>query len=198
MADRFNCYEMLANEMLEGRDYRIVQEVPPDSIAAIVAPHGGKIESHTSELARIIAEPSFAFYSFLGTLPKKNRDLHVTSHNFDEPIALDLVANVDVVLGIHGMQDRADGVDVCLGGLDAYFVEILADELDAVGIRSLKSGHDFPAMHPKNICNRGRTEAGAQLELSLSLRNALFNSDSRFDRLAFVDSVKRAVNMRIG
>ena len=198
MADQFESFETLAEVMVEGRDYQIVRNFPDGSLAAIVAPHGGKIEPHTSELARMIAEQCFAFYAFEGMLPSGNRNLHVTSHNFDEPIALDLVARVDVVVGIHGMQDRTDGVNVCLGGLDTDLIELLSDELEGVGINSMKTGHDFPARHPSNICNRGRSATGAQLEISSSMRKGLFRPAGKTERATFADCVRRAVFSRIG
>lgn len=198
MADRFSCYKDLVNEMEEGKDFQIVHSFPYGSIAAVVAPHGGKIEKYTSELACIIAGHSFAYYSFEGMLPNNNRDLHITSHNFDEPIALDLVTNVDLVLGIHGMRDRTDGIKVCLGGLDLQLVDHLAEQLTKIDVKNRKTGHDFPAVHPNNICNRGRLGAGAQLELSLSFRNTLFDQGNSAFRLVFAESVRKAMNLRIG
>ena len=198
MADQFINFAKLKEEMTDGRDYRIVHEIPNSSLAAIVAPYGGKIEPHTSGLARLIAGKNFAFYAFEGMLPSGNRRLHITSHNFDEPIALNLIAKVDVVLGIHGMQDRSDNVDVCLGGLDGKLIDHLSDELQNIGINSLKSGHEFLATNRKNICNRGRFTAGGQLELSSLIRNKLFHSGGKNRLATFVDSIRRAILSRLG
>ncbi len=46
----------------------------------------------------------------------------------------------------------------------------LAAALVAADHRAETAGHAYPAIHPDNICNRGATRMGAQLELPHSLR----------------------------
>ena len=70
-------------------------EARPGSHVIAIAPHGGKIEVLTSEIARRIAGSDFSYYSFTGAKPDHNRDLHITSHRFDEPTAVALVAKPD-------------------------------------------------------------------------------------------------------
>jgi phage replication-related protein YjqB (UPF0714/DUF867 family) len=41
-----------------------------------------------------------------------------------------------------------------------------------IGFSCLIDGHRFPGRHPRNICNRGRSGEGVQLELSEGLRKA--------------------------
>ena len=40
----------------------------------------------------------------------------------------------------------------------------------ATGIETRLAGHSYPAVHRRNICNRGRSGAGVQIELTSALR----------------------------
>ena len=46
------------------------------------------------------------------------------------------------------------------------------DHLAQNGFSWLADGHRFPGRDPRNICNRGRSGAGIQIELSEQLRKA--------------------------
>jgi phage replication-related protein YjqB (UPF0714/DUF867 family) len=54
------------------------------SDVCIIAPHGGKIEKWTSEIATALAGDDYNLYLFEGLKRAKNRDLHITSSRFDE------------------------------------------------------------------------------------------------------------------
>ena len=84
--------------------FAIDVEARPESHVIAIAPHGGKIEVLTSEIARRIAGSDFSYYSFTGAKPDHNRDLHITSHRFDEPMAVALVARHQWVVSIHGCR----------------------------------------------------------------------------------------------
>jgi phage replication-related protein YjqB (UPF0714/DUF867 family) len=96
--------------------------------------------------------------------------LHLASHWFDEPRAIDLVSSCDTVIAVHGYA--APGPDVLLGGLNERLKEEVAQALAGIGISCVTDGHCFPGKHPRNICNRGRSGKGLQLELSERLRKA--------------------------
>ncbi|WP_376782030.1 poly-gamma-glutamate hydrolase family protein [Agrobacterium cavarae] len=64
----------------------------PSSVC-VIAPHGGKVERGTSELALAVAGTRLSYYLFEDLKPKGNRDLHVTSSSFNEPQALAVVEN---------------------------------------------------------------------------------------------------------
>ena len=81
-----------------------------DATVAIIAPHGGKIERGTSELARAIGGTDYRIYCFEGTKPNNNRDLHITSTNFDEPEGVKLVSACDRVVALHGCAREGDGL----------------------------------------------------------------------------------------
>jgi phage replication-related protein YjqB (UPF0714/DUF867 family) len=94
--------------------------------------------------------------------------LHLASHRFDEPRALDLISSCDIVVSVHGYA--GPGPDVLLGGLNERLKRELAQALTKIGLSCVTDGHRFPGKDPRNICNRGRSGEGAQLELSEELR----------------------------
>jgi phage replication-related protein YjqB (UPF0714/DUF867 family) len=163
-------YEDLAQRYQEGVDYA-VHVVPRErSGIAVLAPHGGRIEGRTSEIVRLIAADDYGLYLFEGLRATgDNFDcLHLTSGQFDEPRALDLIARCDTVVAVHGYA--AAGPDVLLGGLDEGLKQQLAQALLRAGFSCMSDGHRFPGKDPRNICNRGRSGKGLQLELSEGLR----------------------------
>lgn len=135
------------------------------------APHGGGIEPGTSEIARAIAEEDFDLYLFEGILPDHNYTrLHVTSHNFDEPRCLEIISICDIVLAIHGCDDSYS--QVLLGGRDANLKAAIARALELASIDCLLEGHPFQGRGLQNICNRGRSGRGVQIELPRKLRRS--------------------------
>jgi len=171
-SDNLRGYDDLAGRYVEGVDY-IVQVVHREqSRVAILAPHGGRIEGRTSEIARLIAGEEHRLYLFEGLRPSgDNFDrLHLSSKRFDEPRAVDLIAFCDTVVAVHGYA--AGGPDVLLGGLDEALKQVIALALAADGFTFELEGHRFPGRDPRNICNRGRSGKGEQLELSEDMRKA--------------------------
>jgi len=168
----FRCYDELAQCYAEGVDYAVHVMPRERSQVAVLAPHGGRIEGRTSEIARLIAGDEHGLYLFEGlrTTGDNFDCLHLASHWFDEPRALDLVARCDTVVAVHGYAAR--GPDVLLGGLNERLKDEVARALAAIGVSCSIDGHRFPGRHPSNICNRGRSGEGVQLELSEELREA--------------------------
>ena len=159
-----------------GRDFEIRIHRRPSSDIAVVAPHAGRIEVGTSQIARSIAGDDFNLYLLEGIRRTHNYEaLHLTSHRFDEPQCLALVAECSVVLTVHGCKGKED--KVALGGLDHGLRRRLSAALTRAGIEVIPEPHRFPATHPQNICNRGRSGKGVQLEISGSLRKSGFTSE---------------------
>jgi len=180
-ARAYRGYADLARAQTRGRDYEIVVERKPESRIAVIAPHGGGIENGTSEIARAIAGVDFSLYLFEGMRPSRNYlALHLTSHCFDEPECLELIAGCPYVVAIHGCAGPEPRV--LLGGLDVKLCAELGVAIDAAGVPAFTRGHRFPAVHPNNICNRGARGRGVQLEVTESLRVA--------DTSAFVTAVR--------
>ena len=149
-------------------DYRIViRDV--GSPVTVIAPHGGKIEPNTAEIAKGIAGDRYNCYCFEGIKKENNGGLHITSHKFDEPRALQILSESIAVVAIHACT--GNHATVYLGGLDAALKEILARELNARNIQTATDHSGFQGRNPDNICNRGITRMGVQLEISRDLRD---------------------------
>ncbi len=171
-SDDLRCYDDLARRYVEGIDYAVHVMPREHSRAAVLAPHGGRIEGRTWGFALMIAGDDHALYLFEGLRTSgDNFDrLHLASHCFDEPRALGLIRDRDIVVAVHGYA--ASGPDVLLGGLNERLKQETARALEDIGLSCLLDGHRFPGSHPFNICNRGRSGRGLQLELSEGLRKA--------------------------
>lgn len=186
--DRYRRYAELAAEQVEGRDYRVTA-VRRGSGIAVIAPHGGRIERGTSEVARAIAGEAFDLYLFEGCLPSLNFEtLHLTSRHFDEPRALALIAGCHTVLAVHGVADT--GERALLGGRDSLLACAIADRLFVRGVLARVSGHRYPGRDAANVCNRGSSRQGVQLELSDRLRGGPLEP-------ALVEAVRRALLDRL-
>ena len=152
--DTYNSYNELKNHQELNTDYMIsISDV--GSSATIIAPHGGKIEPRTSELTKMIAGRNFNYYCFEGIKKKHNGSLHITSHKFDEPNAVELISRSNIVVAIHACTGNAGLVH--LGGLDKELKNVIAKELKAREIQVSKEHPGFQGSNPNNICNRGNT-----------------------------------------
>ncbi len=171
-ADRYRGFADLASSQTLGRDYDILVRRCGDSRVAVIAPHAGEIEDGTSEIARAIAGDDFNLYLFEGRRPAHNyRALHLTSHLFDEPQCLALIAGCTTVIAVHGCAGAEH--TLLLGGRDRSLRDRLAAGLRATGVAASTQGHPFPAVHPHNICNRGATGRGVQIEFPNPLRKPI-------------------------
>lgn len=168
--------ELSRREILD-RDYRISVR-RGRSAYAIVAPHGGKIERGTTRIAEAIAGDEHTFYSFSGLKPRQNHILHLSSNRFDEPTAIQVVESVDTVITIHGACGKESVA--YFGGLDV--------PLRSRMLKALNDSGFFAATDPSptrqgkrttNICNRGRSGQGVQIELTVGLRKRLFEQIRR-------------------
>jgi phage replication-related protein YjqB (UPF0714/DUF867 family) len=182
MKDRYANFHALSRAESAGIDYRI-QLVRAQPEFALVAPHGGGIEPGTSELAGAIAGERFSSYSFEGLKRSDNSDLHITSTRFDEPLCLALIAPSEIVVTLHGAAGEAGDEAVFVGGLDALLGDEIGTALTASGFHVRpQDDPDLQGLEPCNLCNRGRSAQGVQLELSLALRTTMFQSLTREGR----------------
>ena len=185
--DKYRNFKKLQESETEGVDYEVVVTSRKDSRVAVIAPHGGKIEPRTAELAEAIAGEEFNLYCFKGLKKERNSDLHIISHNFDEPKCLSLLEKQDVVIALHGCDKK--GERVLLGGRDKELIAELVEALKAVGIIPETSGHEFTGTDAANVCNRGAANAGAQIELSMAFRKGP-------NTARFVEAVRDALKKR--
>lgn len=157
----------------------------PTAKTVVIAPHGGRIEPGTELIAKAIARSDFSYYTFMSRVPKTTANLHVTSHRFDDPRCVALISQHDYVLAVHGC--RTVGTRVFVGGRDKELAGKVCTALRDEGLRASIVGHQYPGLHPMNICNRGARGRGVQLELTKALRG------SRHQRTALVRAVRRVL-----
>lgn len=172
MNDKYSSFEELAAFEEEGVHYQIRYKTRKGSAFAIVAPHGGTIEPGTSEIARELADDSFTWYLFESKRPYDDDyiSLHITSHLFDEPQCIELIKTHQWVVTIHGCHD--DEELVFLGGLEKRLISSVGRALDSFGIPNSETCKRFPGTHRNNLCNKGKSRKGLQVEISVPLREA--------------------------
>ena len=194
MADRYRNFEELRQSEREGVDFRICCTRREQAVT-IVAPHGGKIEPVTSEIAAAIAGAEYNVYCFEGMKPSGNSALHITSANFDEPRCVELVSTSDYVVTVHGLSGTNEAIDV--GGLDQVLRDSICAYLVGGGFTAqvIESGA-HAGTDPRNICNRGSRGAGVQLEITRALRDALTGQPERM--ADFASAVRSAIVGEIG
>lgn len=182
MADTYPNFETLSRNETAGIDYGI-RARQARAQYAIVAVHGGGIEPGTSEIADAIAGEEFSFYGFEGLKSRGNAVLHITSTHFDEPVCLEIIGRSERVITIHGEESETAGEGVFVGGLDEDLGHTLGLALEAKGFDVRRqSDPDLQGRDPENVCNRGTSGKGVQLELSQGVRKTMFRSLTRSGR----------------
>lgn len=140
------------------------------SDVTVIAPHGGRIEPNTTEIALLIAADDYNLFCFNGLKQGCNRDLHITSHRFNQPEALALVRKSSVVVTVHGCMHVEPVIYV--GGLDTDLIEKTCRQLSTRNINHENNAERYAGVNPENICNRGLRGKGMQIEVSRPLRNS--------------------------
>jgi len=178
----------------------------PETQKIVLAIHGGGIEGGTSEVALSVAgyHPAtfapatdrYGFHDvwiFEGLLNSGNSALHVTSANYDDPIALELVQNAKRCISVHGCSDDDANGKLQIGGLDTELEEIVLEELTLAGIPAeISTNPQLNGSDPANICNKTQISSGAQLEMGTSYRASLFAPGPNFflkDAGAYINTV---------
>lgn len=159
-----------------GRDYRIRHRKGLSGIA-VMAPHAGRIEPGTGEIAEAVADKNHDFYGFEGRKDRDNACLHIPSRDFEEPAAEDILRHARAVLVIHGC--RAPGEAVFLGGRDRGLIRGIEGALRQAGFAPERYDPRYPGLHPRNLCNRIPSGRGVQIEIPRSLRREMFSCRDR-------------------
>jgi phage replication-related protein YjqB (UPF0714/DUF867 family) len=178
MADKYASFAEMLKRETENVDFKIRHKARGSAVA-IVAPHGGGIEPGTSEIAEAIAGDNLSFYIFEGIKSSNNGDLHITSTIFREPRCDQITGSCAVVITIHGKGGDNDAV--YLGGKDdsaaveaSRIRQAIEQELKKRGFSVLPSPPGILGKEEDNLCNRGASGAGIQVELSHGLRASMF------------------------
>jgi phage replication-related protein YjqB (UPF0714/DUF867 family) len=188
--DKYGNFHELSRNEREGVDFTICL-TRRDSPVAIIAPHAGKIEFGTSQIATAIAGDMYGLYCFEGLKPRNNHDLHITSANFDEPKCIDLISTCDIVVSVHGLKGKHEAIDV--GGLDTELGDAICANLNNAGFEAkIVTTGSHAAVSQRNICNQGRLRTGVQLEITKGLRDTLLKRSQSLTDLA--SAVQRAID----
>jgi phage replication-related protein YjqB (UPF0714/DUF867 family) len=177
-------FRELSHHETEGEDYQIHFRMGRSAIA-VMAPHGGGIEPGTTEIAEAVAGKEHHFYSLDGLKPRGNLALHITSRRFDEPTGLETAKKSETVLTIHGCAG-GEGV-IYLGGRNEALKRIIKRVLLRAHIPVAENPR-FPGISPLNICNRGLSGQGVQIEIPMGKRRLMFQDLSRLKRKQTTDS----------
>jgi phage replication-related protein YjqB (UPF0714/DUF867 family) len=141
-------------------------------------------------IADAIAGENYSYYSFDGLKSEGNSVLHVESHLFDEPRALQAVKKADVVITVHGQLNHQEGF-IMVGGLHVDLRSEIRRRLEADGFQTRTPPEGLQGIDPENICNRGRLKGGIQLEVSRKERDLLKADKERLER--FASAVRQAI-----
>jgi phage replication-related protein YjqB (UPF0714/DUF867 family) len=129
-----------------------------------------------------VAGERLSFYAFEGLKSSGNAVLHITSTRFDEPLCLALLARCDCVLTLHGERGRDSSTEIQVGGLDEQACERIEQACARRQFQVRRAVGQYAGREPENLCNRGRSRRGVQLELSRALRASAFESLSALGR----------------
>ncbi|MEC1943209.1 poly-gamma-glutamate hydrolase family protein [Bacillus velezensis] len=175
-----------------------------DTDVLILAPHGGGIEGGTSELAKELSE-AYSTYLFEALKIPGAFDLHLTSTNFDEPRALEMLQEHEFTLSLHGYASNVE--HVLVGGTDRNKAEAITRTLNNAGYSAelLDEGTRLSGSSPNNVANKNKSGKSIQLELSTGLRKSMFNtfslkgrSDTRNENFYnFIDTLSGFLNENV-
>lgn len=170
MTDKYaNFAQLSASEPISSYKIELRQV---NSAVALIAPHAGKIEPGTSEICRSVASDDLTYYLFQGCKRSNNSDLHITSARFDESQGLSIATSAQVVVTFHGQFGARHFVNV--GGRASELCTAIIDRLNRAGYSAGRQADpSLQGLDQNNICNRGLTRQGVQLEISRGLRDRL-------------------------
>lgn len=160
-----------------------------DGPIALLAPHGGRIEPYTEQIAGLIAnELGCTCYCFCSGHTRKDRGgkgkndrHHITSSCIEAPELMELLGDIEVAVSVHG-----------LGWQEADVIEVGGRHEDLrCTLRSALSRSGFLAVDPRkpgraakcssNIVNRCKGGAGVQLEISQTRYRSPKDGEARID-----------------
>lgn len=234
-ADRFKCYtgcsrslesstECQKSEDPDIGDYKVEFEKGSGDVT-VLAIHAGSIEPNTGKIAKKIAKDNkWTSYIFMGHIKnqackalvrdfsKPNFDvLHITSENFNDPVAIEAVRSRSKTISIHGHgQHHAPG-SICVGGLnkdqrDEFISYVKSNassfkryELNPIDTTQQNTGNCsenfLRGVSPHNIVNKNSSDMGLQLELNSKMRKDLVKPGEEYKQLQqiFYSAVTQAM-----
>jgi phage replication-related protein YjqB (UPF0714/DUF867 family) len=198
-------YADLAKNQKLGTDYNIcVTNIKSDT--SILATHGGKIQTDTSEIASAIAKAGcYNLYTFDGIKSKGNSILFLKNTIFDEPQALSMVQSSKNVISIIGCSDSNN--TIYIGGQNDLLISYIdlstAFNLAGSNVPYVEETPDaVNGLSNNNIVNKGInplsstvystiSDGGVQLAISKDYRDSLVNDPKELN--TFSGDVNAAV-----
>lgn len=167
--DQYESFKQLMRYERDGYEIEFHEKGGSDLL--VFSPHGGDIEPGTSEIVEAFQE-SYSTYLFEGTKQDNNRDLHITSTNFDEPILVQMIKTYPFSISIHGY--KSDKRHTLVGGTNEKMQRAVVRELKDRGFSAemVQKGERLSGTDPKNINNRNASGESVQLEISTAQREA--------------------------
>ncbi|MFJ5963297.1 poly-gamma-glutamate hydrolase family protein [Bacillus sp. NPDC093026] len=175
--DQYESFKQLIRHEKDGYEIEFHEKGGSDLL--VFSPHGGEIEPGTSEIVEAFNQ-SYSTYLFEGTKKDNNRDLHITSTNFDEPILVQMIKTYPFSISIHGY--KSDRRHTLVGGTNRKMAKAMVRELQDRGFSAevVQKGERLSGTDPKNINNQNASGESVQLEISTGQREAFFdNFDTR-------------------
>jgi phage replication-related protein YjqB (UPF0714/DUF867 family) len=102
-----------------------------------------------------------------------------------------MAAKAPLVVAIHGRKDYGDSETVWMGGLDVESRQSIGTALTHAGFKVDDDPPKFRGRDASNICNRGKSGRGVQLEIPATLRKTF--SAQPEERVRLVNSVRSAI-----
>jgi phage replication-related protein YjqB (UPF0714/DUF867 family) len=221
--DHFKCYagcqlalesstECKKSEDQNLGDYMVISKKGSGDVA-VLAIHAGSIESNTGKIAEEIAsDNNWASYIFLGHIrnqackdlvpdsARPNFDiLHITSENFDDPVAIEVVRSHKKTVSIHGHKQHHAFGSICVGGLnkaqrDEFIAYVKTNrssfklyDLNPIDAPNQTNGDcsekSLKGQSLHNIVNKNSAKMGLQLELNSQMRKDLVKSGADYKQL---------------
>ncbi|MDM5298029.1 poly-gamma-glutamate hydrolase family protein [Bacillus pumilus] len=173
--DQYESFQHMKRHESEGYEIELHEKGGSDLL--VFSPHGGDIEPGTSEIVEAFQQ-TYSTYLFEGTKKDNNRDLHITSTKFDEPILVQLIKTYPFTMSIHGYQ--SDRRHTLVGGTNRKIARAVVRELKDRGFSAamVQEGERLSGTDPKNINNQNASGESVQLEISTAQREAFFDNFS--------------------
>ncbi|KAA6448759.1 poly-gamma-glutamate hydrolase family protein [Bacillus swezeyi] len=177
--DRYANFKELQKHEKSGYDIEYHEEAGSDCL--IFSPHGGRIEGGVSELVRAFND-DYSTYLFEGKKDENNSDLHITSTNFDEPLALQKIKEHHYTIAFHGYS--GDRPHTLVGGTDRQLAKAIVRSLKKSDFSAelVKVNGRFAGTAEENINNESQTGMSVQLEISTAQRKDFFEDFDYKDR----------------
>src|SRR5690625_8044999 len=97
--------------------------------------------------------------------------MHITSMDYDEPLALELVNKSLITLSFHG-YDEPNKKHTYVGGLDTALVKKVIEQLNEANFSASIAPESLDGSEKDNIVNQNNKNKGVQLELSTEIGRA--------------------------